>query len=630
MKKENWFRSLNLADDKYIAESNPDGKVKRFSRKRITVSVIAAAACLALYFVNLWLFTPFGHTPPDVSRYHNSDYYGIIQKLNYLTWEKPKYNNNFQILKEKLSNLLGLAPMVPEWDGDMDMMGSPGSSAGTYVEITDNQVDGIIEADRIKRSDKYIYYLDYHILRIYSIAGENSEELGAFHLYGFSDCLLSNWEFYLSEDCKTVTVITQFRDERNQICVGVIALDVSDPTNITQKGRFEITGRYTSSRMTDGKLLLLTEFSFNEKDINFDDVRTFLPQINTGSGMQTVPVSDIIAPEEINSTRYTVVMQLDENSLALEGTAACLSYSEDVYVSKDHIFLTRVFSEVKGYLKKVRDTMTEISCFTYGGNTIEKKGAVTVRGYVKDQWSMDEYEGILRMVTTTNVTNLDETTYDNGSISEEILVKATGKSNASLYCVDLQSFQVVASVEDFAPPQEKVRSVRFDKDKAYVCTSIEMIDPVFFFDLSDLNNITYKDSGTIAGFSNSLVNFGNGKLLGIGRGGWNIFKVEIYEETENGVSGLSKYEMEDVLYPRLYKSYYIDRENQLVGFSMSDPNVTDRQPQRYVVLFFDGYDLVELLNVPFEGVVDFNRSVYIDGYMYLLGNYKLRVEKLFD
>ena len=630
MKKENWFRSLNLADDKYIAESNPDGKVKRFSKKRITVSVIAAAACLALYFVNLWLFTPFGHTPPDVSRYHNSDYYGIIQKLNYLTWEKPKYNNNFQILKEKLSNLLGLAPMVPEWDGGMEMMGSPGSSAGNYVEITDNQVDGIIEADRIKRSDKYIYYLDYHILRIYSIAGENSEELGAFHLYGFSDCLLNNWEFYLSEDCKTVTVITQFSDKRNQICVGVIALDVSDPTNITQKGRFEITGRYTSSRMTDGKLLLLTEFSFNEKDINFDDVRTFLPQINTGSGMQTVPVSDIIAPEEINSTRYTVVMQLDENSLALEGTVACLSYSKDVYVSKDHIFLTRVFSNVKGYLKKVRDTMTEISCFTYGGNTIEKKGAVTVRGYVKDQWSMDEYEGILRMVTTTNVTNLDETTYDNGSISEEILVKATGKSNASLYCVDLQSFQVVASVEDFAPPQEKVRSVRFDKDKAYVCTSIEMIDPVFFFDLSDLNNITYKDTGTIAGFSNSLVNFGNGKLLGIGRGGWNIFKVEIYEETENGVSGLSKYEMEDVSYPRLYKSYYIDRENQLVGFSMSDPNVTDRQPQRYVVLFFDGYDLVELLNVPFEGVKDFNRSVYIDGYMYLLGNYKLRVEKLFD
>ena len=352
--------------------------------------------------------------------------------------------------------------------------------------------------------------------------------------------------------------------------------------------------------------------------------------INTGSGMQTVPVSDIIAPEEINSTRYTVVMQLDENSLALEGTAACLSYSEDVYVSKDHIFLTRVFSDVKGYLKKVRDTMTEISCFTYGGNTIEKKGAVTVRGYVKDQWSMDEYEGILRIVTTTNVTNLDETTYDNGSIAEEILVKATGKSNASLYCVDLQSFQVVASVEDFAPPREKVRSVRFDKDKAYVCTSIEMIDPVFFFDLSDLNNITYKDTGTIAGFSNSLVNFGNGKLLGIGRGGWNIFKVEIYEETENGVSGLSKYEMEDVSYPRLYKSYYIDRENQLVGFSMSDPNVTDRQPQRYVVLFFDGYDLVELLNVPFEGVKDFSRSVYIDGYMYLLGNYKLRVEKLFD
>ena len=348
--------------------------------------------------------------------------------------------------------------------------------------------------------------------------------------------------------------------------------------------------------------------------------------------MQTIPVDDIIVPEELNSTRYTVVMQLDENALALEGTAACLSYSEDVYVSKDHIFLTRVFADIKETddRKKVRNAMTEISCFTYGGNSIEKKGTVTVRGYVKDQWSMDEYAGILRVVTTTNATNVYETSYDNGSVSADILVTATGNSNASLYCVDLQSFQVVASLEDFAPPREEVRSVRFDKDTAYVCTSIEMSDPVFFFDLSDLNNITYKDTGTIEGFSNSLVNFGNGKLLGIGSGGWNIFKVEIYEETDNGVSGLCKYELEDVLYSRLYKSYYIDRENQLVGFSVSDPNVTDRQPQRYIVLFFDGYDLVELLNVPLEGVVDFNRSVYIDGYMYLLGNYKLRVEKLFD
>ena len=639
MKKENWFRALNLADDKYVAEANPDGNGKRFNRKKISASIIAAAACLGLVLVNLWLFLPFRNTPPDVSRYSNSDYYGIIQKLNVLTWEKPKYNNNFQLVKEQLSNLLDFSllgakgdAMAPEWDIEMDMMApAPGSSGSTYEEITDNQVEGIVEADRIKRSDRHIYYLDNQTLRVFSISGIDSEELGHIDLFnGIKNYYLSKWEFYLSNDCKTATVITQFIAENKQLCVCVLALDVSDPSNITEKNRLEITGSYMSSRKTDGKLLLLTEFVFYAQDIDFDDESTFLPQINSGSGMQTIPVSDIISPEELNSTRYTVVMQLDEDSLEIEGTAACLSYSDDVYVSKDHIFLTRVFADFKETddRRRVRNAMTEISCFTYGGNTIEKKGSVTLRGYVKDQWSMDEYAGILRVVTTTNATNIYETTYDNGSVAADILVTATGSSNASLYCVDLQSFKVVASVEDFAPPREEVQSVRFDKDTAYVCTSIEMSDPVFFFDLSDLSNITYKDTGTIEGFSTSLVNFGNGKLLGIGRGDWNTFKVELYEETENGVTGFCKYELQRAEYSAVYKSYYIDRENKLIGLGV---DIYDGlQQQRYIVLYFDGYNLVELVNIPLNGQPELRRGVYVDGYMYMFGESDFKVEKLFD
>ena len=52
--------SIEHINDKYIAEANPDGNEKRFNRKKITASIIAAAACLALVLVNLWLFVPFG------------------------------------------------------------------------------------------------------------------------------------------------------------------------------------------------------------------------------------------------------------------------------------------------------------------------------------------------------------------------------------------------------------------------------------------------------------------------------------------------------------------------------------------------------------------------------------------
>lgn len=652
MKKENWFKSLNLADDKYLEEANPNAKIINISKKRIALSIIAVAACFAIVFCNLWLFIPFNTNLPDVSRYSDSEYYEIIQKLNVLTFEKPKYKNNFEAIKNNIFDFLSFnlkGEAVEDYFYKNDMMdgAAPGSgmemeivteentenNGSAYQEVTDNQVEGIVEADRIKRSDKHIYYLDDKTLRIFSIEGLDSKELGHIELYGESENFyLIKWEFYLSKDCKTATVITQFYNQNNQLCVGVVALDVSNPQKIVEKNRIEITGGYMSSRLTDGKLILLTEFVINKQDLDFSKESTFLPQINTGDGMKTLSASNIICPEKLNNSRYTIVMKLDEKSLNLEGTAAFLSYSKDVYVSSEHIFLTHVFADVKNYEngEKIRNSMTEITCLTYGGDSFEKKGAVTVRGYVKDQWSMDEYEGILRVVTTTNATTVYENRYSNGeTVSADILVTATGQSNASLYCVDLNNFKIVAEVEDFAPPHEEVQSVRFDKTTAYVCTSIEMSDPVFFFDLSDMNNVTYKDTGTIEGFSTSLVNFKNGKLLGIGRADWNTFKVEIYEETDNGVVGFCKYELSGAYYPTEYKSYYIDRENQLIGLGVNIYNSSDGKAQRYIVLYFDGYNLVEVANVPLNGIAEFQRGVYIDGYMYMFGKNDFKVKKLF-
>ena len=35
MKKENWIKNLNLADDKFLAEANPDTKIRNVNKKRI-------------------------------------------------------------------------------------------------------------------------------------------------------------------------------------------------------------------------------------------------------------------------------------------------------------------------------------------------------------------------------------------------------------------------------------------------------------------------------------------------------------------------------------------------------------------------------------------------------------------
>ncbi len=634
MKKKNWFRGLSLADDEYVAEAHPDNMIKP-KRNKTFISVVAACACFALIACNLWLFIPFSTTPPDVSQYEESEYYDLIQKLNLLTFEKPRYKNNAQKLWASLNKISFSFTGAKNEDaapGDAEIAdGATGTPESGYREITDNQVEGIIEADRIKRSDTHIYYLDNAALRIYSIDKENTAEIGSYTLYGDSkNYYLDQWEFYLSRDCKTVTVVTQYytkTDKTSDRYVSLISLDVSDPTNIVKKEEFSITGDYMSSRMMNGNILLLTEFVINKKALDFNDETTFLPQIDEGNGAYSIPSSGIVSPDSLNNTRYTVVMKLDESTLDLKGTAAYLSYSEDVYVSEEHVFLTHVFADDKENDDNTitRNSMSKISCLTYGGDSFEQKGDVTVRGYVKDRWSMDEYEGVLRVFTTTNATTLKEQYYDSTTVSAEILQTATGRSNASLYCIDLSTFEIVASVIDFAPPREEIQSVRFDKETAYVCTSIELSDPVFFFDLSDLDNITYKDTGTIEGFSTSLINLGDGYLLGIGRGDtWSGFKVEVYEETEDGVRSVCSYELDRAEYSTEYKSYYVNRQDQLVGIG-----VINNGQSRYILLQFDGYELVELLNVSLDGKPANMRGVYIDGYMYMFGQNDFKVEPVF-
>jgi len=627
--KKKWFRTMELVDEKYIEEATP------IRTKRIVTILVASAACLALTLTSLWLFLPYDNSPPSIENHEGNEYYAVIEKLNALNKVETEYNNKYELIVEQVGDLFLGGVKGDAINGALPQAGKPVDDAergdgnyeyttGTYEEITDNQVEGITEADRIKRSSTHIYYLDGNTLRIFNIAGLESKEVGSVSLGETYLTYMREWEFYLSADCKTVTVLTQYKNEANQLCVGVVCVDVSDPANPTIKNKLEIAGNYLSSRVTDGKILLMTEFVMNKKDMDFDKEETFLPQING----ESIPADCIILPEEVNTTRYTVVMKLDEDSLAVEGQSALLSYSEDVYVSQDHIFLTHVYADTqKDGEYSIRNSMTEITALSYK-ESFEKKGTAVVRGYVKDQWSMDEYEGILRVVTTTNATKTLEKYSQGGYVSVEVLVTATGNSNASLYCIDLKDFKVIASVEDFAPPREEVQSVRFDKDTAYVCTSIEMSDPVFFFDLSDLNNITYKDTGTIEGFSISLVNFGDGYLLGIGQENWNTFKAEIYTETEKGVEGFCKYVLENADYSTDYKSYYIDRENQLVGLGVIDYSHGDYNNSRYLLLHFDGYELRELLNISFTGDNDLKRGVYIDGFMYLFGQNNFKVVDL--
>lgn len=616
------------------------GILEKANRIRNRRRAVRMTACSLVIIMAVILFTPYDTNPPSTDKYASNEYYDVINKLNAFTYETPDYDNLFEEVVEDLangmvgggSNSMGSAPgaSIPESDSSTAVDRNP-VKGETYEETTDNQVTGVIEGDRIKRSDKYIYYLRQDKLTVYSIAGADSKQVGSFTIENKDSYKLAaymrEWEMFLSQDCKTITLLTSdYHPGTSTKYVVLISIDVSDPTNIKENGRTYLTGNYLTARSVEGELLLVAHYTPNRNQINFDEPSTFIPQYGTWDNLKCIDGANIVAPDELSHMGYTIVCQIDENTLEAKSTGAFLSYASEVYVSENHIYASRTYVDKTKTDDITRScAVTEIAALRYSEEGLKHAGSVTIEGRLKDQYSMDEHENILRVVTTTSISYYRE--FNEGENHGMVWIDEWDTSasdasdsgtNANLYCIDLTTWKVAASVEQFAPKGETVRSVRFDKTKAYVCTAIQLSDPVFYFDLSDLNNITVKDTGTITGFSNSLVNFGD-YLLGIGYGeNMDTLKIELYQETPDGVASVCAYEVFPCYFSTEYKSYLIDRDNMRFGLGYTA--YKENHVDCYTLLQFDGYEFVELVKEPVTGDHSLKRAVIIDGYIYMFGD----------
>lgn len=615
MKNLKLLKALSFADDKYIEEASPRGRKPAV----ILGKRLIAAACICLIFtgISLWLFTPSKPFVGEISQYKDSEYFPLIEKMNTYGITPPRYENNFMMTLGVLENLFNSRS---KGEDSIALYPTATGIPQEYKEVTDNQVSGIIEGDRIKRSDKYIYYLGEHYIFTYEVGGESQEPIGRYEIpLGYTAI-----EFYLSENCEKITLIGEYFTQGSSF-VRVTLIDASDPSSLAEEDYFELRGSYLSSRVSEGKLILTAQFHVRTNP-DYSDEKNFIPQYSTGEGFESMDADAIISPDKLDSSDYTLLFMLDENTLDLTESYAFLSYSEEIYVSVENIYLSRRYEQEDENGQKL--SMTDISRLYYSPSGFDYKNTYTVCGSVKDQYSLDEKEGILRVVTTTNASSA------NGSLLT---------NNASLYCIEIESGETVASVENFAPQGESVYSVRFSGDSAYVCTALYVApeifkDPVYFFDLSDMQNITYTETGTIAGYSSSLIDLGEGYLLGVGVGDNGVFKLSVYTEENGRVITVCEH-TEDVYrnYSENYKSYFIDRENNLFGLALSD---APRFGQSCYALFgFDGYKIKTIFfdKIEDEGSdkpnVDFDinnvRACLIDGELYVFADTTLTVRKIF-
>ncbi|MDH5718498.1 MAG: beta-propeller domain-containing protein [Spirochaetia bacterium] len=131
---------------------------------------------------------------------------------------------------------------------------------------------------------------------------------------------------------------------------------------------------------------------------------------------------------------------------------------------------------------------------------IEYKAGGSVKGWVNNQFSLGEYQGYLRVGTTLG--NLWD-----GDRSNKLTILT---DNAKGELIETGAIENIA-------PNESIRSMRYDRDRAYMVTALQT-DPLFTFDLSDPYNPILAGEIEITGWSTYIHLFGenNSRLLTIG------------------------------------------------------------------------------------------------------------------
>jgi len=229
-----------------------------------------------------------------------------------------------------------------------------------------------------------------------------------------------------------------------------------------------------------------------------------------------------------------------ELSLDLEKYQSSLSADDRLKVENE---LQNKMSDYYGNHRRELEK-TGIAKINIDGFSIAANG--TVPGHLLNNFSMDEYNGNLRVATTL------------GQQWGIFAGLGRGASTNDIYVLD-KNMATVGSIKDFGQT-EQIYSVRFVGDTGFVVT-FRQTDPFFVIDLSNPKNPELKGELKIPGYSSYLHPLDKTHILGIGMESGKV-KISLFDVSDkaNPVE-LDKY---------LLDEYWTDVSNNYHAFLLDD------------------------------------------------------------
>lgn len=517
---------------------------KRFPISRI--GVLAAACVVVVSGILLWTDQRMGQKNGDTGQNADSQISASKELAMAESYDQIyQYVKSYQdsmMTREAVTYDLGIteeASLDSSVSANGFGMKQEYGNSGDYSQTNVRQ-EGVDEGDIVKTDGIYLYVVEEngYVVDIVSVNGGNMEKCGSVTLE--KECTIR--EIYLDTERKRMVLISEqdyMTADGGTVETEALTYDIADVAEPKEIGRMSQSGNYNTSRMANGYLYLFSTYYVNSPIVR-EDPSTYVPLINE----KEMERSDICLPQVSQGCMYEVITSIDiANPDEICDSTAIFSKGGQTYVSNQNIYYYETqWEDSDRYTTAVRK-------FAYQDGKLEGKAQGSFAGYLNDTFSIDEYQGKLRVVTTDGDTN-------------------------AVYVMN-ESLEITGAIEDLAK-DERVYSARFIGDTGYFVTFRET-DPLFSVDLSDPENPRIIGELKIPGFSEYLHFYGEDRLLGIGMAadentgateGVKLTMFDISDRTD--VKEEATYVIEDaygtdVAYD--YKAVLADPQKNLIGFA---------------------------------------------------------------
>jgi inhibitor of cysteine peptidase len=487
---------------------------------------------------------------------------------------------------------------------------------------TNEQVKNVHEGDLVKTDGKRIFYIP-----------SNSKVLHVIHVTEKKASLFKSikLEFHVTDmyitDSKVVLIGSNYQN-----AIGMRSFytyDSHDNSGIVEVRDIETMEKTysikTENELSSHRVIKDSLFIVTHKEPDVDNDQELRPIIYENEKKLFVPYSNMFYFTEDPQSELSVLLSISLNNNKSSSIAFVGSFHKNIYMNEDSLFMVS-----KEYHREKERTISRIIKFDvdYDNASLTYCATGTIDGTILNQYAMDEFNGMFRVVTTFDGWFRDQ----DKSRNRLFILKEDEEKDTLKYLTSIEN--------GIGKRGETVKSARFSGNLVYITTFMKT-DPIYTIDLTDIYYPIFKSEISEDGYSTYMHEWGKNHLIGIGysassTGRIDGIKVSAYKTDGSknvpvdsiafkGDNGWNSYTSEVIDNP---KSLLIYSEKGILGFPLTNRQYgrgTQELENVFMILSVD-FDREKVLKKEAginHGTTHIDRGIYIDGIIYTLSQDEL-------